>query len=158
MYAQSKAGVWIKCRPTSFSDAKGKYEDFHPGVDVACPVGTPLRAPADGKVVETITYRIYNPFIQRYVYGRYLQFRFGNAIFLADHLSRFVVSKGTKVTEGDIIARTGNSGLSSGPHVHMETRLLDEDKDPSLSWGSYRFNMELLEKGEELAELKFIQD
>lgn len=149
-YAQRDKGGWRRCRPAKFAAADGEYADFHPAVDVACPVGTAIRAPDDGVLLRRETYRIYNPFTKQYVHGLSIYFRFGDWILYADHLSKYVAAEGQHVKRGGLIGRTGNSGLSSGPHCHFECR---QSTDPHASWSAYRFNPERLKTGGDLAHL-----
>jgi murein DD-endopeptidase MepM/ murein hydrolase activator NlpD len=106
--------------------------------------------------VQTVTYRVYSPIAKRYVYGRYIMLRFGQAIFYADHLDRFIVPPGTTVERGQIIARTGSSGISSGPHVHFEIRQLAAGADAQASWGAFRWNPERVRVGGDLAGAAFL--
>lgn len=132
-----------RCRPTKFKGAT-QYEDVHPGIDIICPVGTPILAPDDGVVVAVATYRIFNPFVGRYVYGIYAMFRFKKnsrvqAILHVDHLSRSK-PEGTRVKKGRPWAWTGNSGASTGPHAHEEVRTGPPSDSPQQSWGWFRQN------------------
>ena len=88
---------------------------IHNGVDYGCPIGTPVRAPGDGQI--TAVFRD-NPTMGNAVYyqcadenGKAWYFRFL-------HLSR-VMPVGDYI-QGDIIGYTGNSGDSTGPHLHCE--------------------------------------
>ncbi len=84
----------------------------HRGTDWAMPVGTPIQAPADGRVEKVGNHP---------VAGRYLVVRHDNGYrtrYL--HLSRPLVSRGDRVTMGERIALSGNTGRSTGPHLHYE--------------------------------------
>ncbi|AMD00869.1 peptidoglycan DD-metalloendopeptidase family protein [Halomonas chromatireducens] len=84
----------------------------HRGTDWAMPVGTPVQAPADGRVEKVGNHP---------VAGRYLVVRHDNGYrtrYL--HLSRPLVSRGDRVTMGERIALSGNTGRSTGPHLHYE--------------------------------------
>ncbi len=86
----------------------------HEGLDINTDRGTPVFAPGKGKVI----------FVgRRGGYGLAIEIDhgFGYKTFYA-HLSKSLVKKGQHVTRGDLIAKTGNSGLSSGPHLHYEVR------------------------------------
>lgn len=86
---------------------------FHWGVDMTANVGAKIYAPGDGVVEETG----YDP----HGYGRTLIINHGYGFeTLYGHLSRFNVKKGEKVKRGDVIGFVGNTGLSSGPHLHYE--------------------------------------
>ena len=88
---------------------------FHHGVDVALPVGTPLTAPADGVVVKKgngpsggVTLILKHEDNRHTVYYHLQK---------PSHLL-----KGTRVERGELIAYSGNTGASTGPHLHMELR------------------------------------
>ncbi|HHP0450293.1 TPA: M23 family metallopeptidase [Vibrio harveyi] len=86
---------------------------FHRGIDLTCQLGTPIIAPADG-VVEMV-----RPSKQGYGNFIMLRHNFGFMTSYA-HLSQFKVNKGEFVRKGDIIGNCGNSGNSTGPHLHYE--------------------------------------
>ncbi len=90
-----------------------KYR-MHRGIDIAAPVGTPVYAPGDGKVVEIK---------KKGGYGKeiVIDHGFGYSTRYA-HLSKILVYKGQRVKRGDIIAKVGNTGLSTAPHLHYEVR------------------------------------
>ncbi len=84
----------------------------HNGTDFAMPVGTPIIAPANGRVE-----RVGN----HHAAGRYIEVRHDNGYrtrYL--HLSRPLVSQGERVEMGERIALSGNTGRSTGPHLHYE--------------------------------------
>lgn len=84
----------------------------HNGTDFAMPVGTPIVAPANGRVE-----RVGN----HHAAGRYIEVRHDNGYrtrYL--HLSRPLVSQGERVEMGERIALSGNTGRSTGPHLHYE--------------------------------------
>ena len=90
-----------------------KIQEFHKGMDFTCPIGTAVHVTGDG-VVETVdfSYGGYgNEVVVNHGYG--YRTRYG-------HLSRFNVKPGMKVKRGDVIAFSGNTGKSTGPHVHYE--------------------------------------
>jgi murein DD-endopeptidase MepM/ murein hydrolase activator NlpD len=95
---------------------------FHSGVDISCPYGQPVLAPADG----VVTYAdFYNG------YGRMLQIDHGNGISTRyGHLSGFAVADGQAVREGQVIAYVGLTGRSTGPHLHYEVRIHDTPVNP----------------------------
>jgi murein DD-endopeptidase MepM/ murein hydrolase activator NlpD len=99
---------------TRFAQSSGFYKNgFHNGLDFAAPVGTSVMAAADGKVVA-----IGNN--GKYAYGRYIAIDHGNGIVtMYGHLSAYKVSRGQTVKEGDVIAKSGNTGNSTGPHLHF---------------------------------------
>lgn len=88
---------------------------FHTGVDLAAPKGTPVHCTADG-VITSVGWSG--------GYGKLLIVDHGNGIetYYA-HLSQFLVVPGQEVTRGQVIALSGGTGRSTGPHVHYEVRL-----------------------------------
>ncbi|PXX98637.1 peptidoglycan DD-metalloendopeptidase family protein [Halomonas sp. LBP4] len=84
----------------------------HRGTDFAMPIGTPVQAPADGQVEKVGNHPLA---------GRYVVVRHDNGYrtrYL--HLSRPLVSRGDRVSMGERIALSGNTGRSTGPHLHYE--------------------------------------
>jgi murein DD-endopeptidase MepM/ murein hydrolase activator NlpD len=87
---------------------------FHSGMDFRAPVGMDAKATAPGTVVKAG----WNG-----GYGRMVEIDHGQGFSTRyAHLSRIVVSVGQKVETGDIVGRTGNTGRSTGPHLHYEVR------------------------------------
>jgi biotin carboxyl carrier protein len=94
----------------------------HEGIDLAAPYGTPVVAPAAG-TVERVT--------QQTGYGLVLEIDHGNGVETKyAHLSRVLVHVGQRVTRGEPIAAIGNSGLSTGPHLHYEVHVNGKVVDP----------------------------
>ena len=96
---------------------------FHYGIDLAAPIGTPVYAPADGTV----------SLIRRNMrgYGLELEIKHGFGISTRyGHLSAILVKLGQKVKRGQMIARIGNTGRSTGPHLHYEVRVLGKPVNP----------------------------
>lgn len=112
-----------------------KKKEFHPGIDLRCKTGTAVRAPSNG-VVEFASYH-------RYGYGNLviLDHSYGFQTRYA-HLSKFNVKAGQFVKKGDIIAYTGNTGLSTGPHLHYEVRFIGRLLNPKyfLNWTRKNFS------------------
>ena len=100
----------------------GGVEKMHEGLDIANRPGTPIRAPADGVVVAT------GP---RAGYGQtvILDHGYGLETWYA-HTRTILVKKGDQIHRGDKIALLGNSGRSTGPHVHYEVRVNGTPVDP----------------------------
>jgi len=94
----------------------------HEGIDLAAPYGTPVVAPAAGRVMR-ISHQT--------GYGLVLEIEHGNGIETKyAHLSKVVVQEGQQVTRGQPIAAVGNSGLSTGPHLHYEVHVNGKVVDP----------------------------
>lgn len=91
----------------------------HNGVDFAVPIGTPVIAPADGVVAMAQYSGSAGNFI---VVGHGSQY-----LTRYMHLSKIMVKPGQKVNQGDVIGLSGNSGRSTGPHLHYEIHI---DKKP----------------------------
>ncbi|MYL23165.1 peptidoglycan DD-metalloendopeptidase family protein [Halomonas alkaliantarctica] len=87
----------------------------HNGTDFAMPIGTPITSPASGRVERVASH---------YAAGRYVVIRHDNGYrtrYL--HLSKPLVSRGQRVEMGERIALSGNSGRSTGPHLHYEVHV-----------------------------------
>jgi murein DD-endopeptidase MepM/ murein hydrolase activator NlpD len=96
--------------------------DYHTGIDFAVPVGTPVRAPAPGKVVLAA---------DRMLTGTTLVIEHAPGVYsVYFHLSRALVSVGKAVQAGDKIALSGATGLVTGPHLHWEVRSGSFPVDP----------------------------
>jgi murein DD-endopeptidase MepM/ murein hydrolase activator NlpD len=100
----------------------GPMTSYHEGTDFAIPSGTPVYAPADGVVM------VAEPLAVR-----------GNAIVLDHgwglysgywHLSEIKVTPGQVVKQGDLLALSGNTGLSTGAHLHWDMRVRGLNVDP----------------------------
>lgn len=94
-----------------------RFRRMHKGVDLKINMGDTIRAAFDGRV------RIKN--FERRGYGNYLVLRHTNDLeTVYGHLSAFLVEEGDYVKVGDPIGLGGNTGRSTGPHLHFETRYM----------------------------------
>ena len=101
-----------------------RWRRMHKGIDLKVNVGDTIRAAFDGRV------RIRN--FERRGYGNYLVLRHTNDLeTVYGHLSGFLVEEGDYVKVGDPIALGGNTGRSTGPHLHFETRYMGYAINPS---------------------------
>ena len=101
-----------------------RWGRLHAGTDMAGPVGTPIYASADGVVVEAGWVSGYGRLIKiKHDFG--VETRYG-------HLSAIKVSKGQRVSRGERIGDMGNSGRSTGPHLHYEIRVGGNPIDPMI--------------------------
>ena len=92
----------------------GKRE-FHKGIDVSTRMGAPIVAPADGIISKSYSDR---------GYGKVLCIRHGYGVMTKyAHLKKPLVKKGQYVKRGETVALVGNSGRSTGPHLHYEVHL-----------------------------------
>jgi murein DD-endopeptidase MepM/ murein hydrolase activator NlpD len=93
----------------------GKFwsKGYHTGIDYAVPVGTDVLAVADGKITNANWGRSYGTQLVQAVDGGW---------FIYAHLSSTLVKAGDVVKAGQVIAKSGNTGNSTGPHLHAELR------------------------------------
>ncbi len=95
---------------------------FHSGVDIGSSYGAKIIAPADGLVTLVDTMG---------GYGKTIMIDHGNGISTRyGHLSGFAVTVGQRVQRGDLIGYVGESGRSTGPHLHYEVRINDTPVNP----------------------------
>jgi murein DD-endopeptidase MepM/ murein hydrolase activator NlpD len=102
--------------------AGGAEEEEHPGIDIAVPVGSIVRAAGGAVVLQTGAQAEYGNFVLLEHPGGY-QSMYG-------HLSRILAVPGSHVAAGEVIALSGNTGRSSAPHLHFEIRLNGVSIDP----------------------------
>jgi murein DD-endopeptidase MepM/ murein hydrolase activator NlpD len=119
MYASTPAGWPVRGWITSpYGHRNSPFNGqltFHEGLDIAAQTGTPVTAPADGVVVKA-------GFSSGY--GNMVEISHGYGIkTVYGHNSRLNVKAGQRVRRGDIISYVGDSGSSTGPHLHYEVRL-----------------------------------
>lgn len=100
-----------------------KYWYLHRGVDIAFDYGLPILATADGKVVKKE--------FDQHGFGYYIdiQHKYGFKTRYA-HLQQWMVDVGQQIAQGDIIGTMGNSGNSTGPHLHYEVMIGTQLVDP----------------------------
>ena len=95
-----------------------KVKGFHNGVDFGAIIGTPCLAVADGIVAISKV----NGGGSSKGYGYYIVIEHNGFTTLYAHLKKLGLPVGTRVKAGDVVALTGNSGESTGPHLHFEIR------------------------------------
>ena len=98
-------------RPSPF----GSGWEFHKGIDICAYYGAPIRATADGTVEYAGWFEGYGRFIKIY-HRDGIETCYG-------HLSKIIVKAGEHVKKGQVIGYEGDSGLSTGPHLHYEVRI-----------------------------------
>ncbi len=117
--------------PVVSSTISGRYGDdrgaghvprYHQGTDAAVKTGTPVYSSGPGTVTKTVAN---DP-----SYGNYVVVTYGVTTVLTAHLSVIEVSTGQVVGAEQEIAKSGNTGQSTGPHVHVETRVNGTLQDP----------------------------
>lgn len=91
-----------------------RHAEFHPGIDIACPMRSEVTSARSGEVVFTGYSGGYGQLVivkHEHNYSSYY-----------GHLSKIIVKTGDKVAAGQTIALSGNTGRTTGPHLHFETR------------------------------------
>ena len=95
---------------------------FHSGIDISAPFGTPVRATADGEVSDAS---------MGAGYGREVVLNHGHDLMTVyGHLSAIAVLPGQHVTRGQVVGYVGQSGRSTGPHLHYEVRVHNVPVNP----------------------------
>lgn len=114
--ARISASYGMRIHPITHRYAK------HDGIDFSTKIGTPIYATADGKVR-------YAKYVPGYGYTIKINHGYGYATYYA-HLSKYKAKRGEKVKRGDLIGFTGNTGRSTGPHLHYEIRYNNRSINP----------------------------
>ena len=100
----------------------GHRGNYHNGHDIAADTGTPIYSPSSGKVILTGDY---------YYNGKFVMINHGNSLIsLFIHMNDIYVSEGRIVDKGEPIGTVGNTGLSTGPHLHWSVILNNTYVDP----------------------------
>lgn len=99
----------------------------HNGIDWGMPVGTPILAVDSGKVIVKTE--------DEQGFGRYIKLQHDWGQSLYAHLSEFKVNKNKNVSQGDVIGLSGNTGFSTGPHLHFGMRVKPYKTDDG--WNGY---------------------
>lgn len=103
----------------------GEYK-FHNGIDIGMDEGTPVGALWDGKVIYAGWWE---------GYGNTVVIDHGNTLYsLYGHTSQLLVSTGQQVKQGDIVALSGSTGESTGPHLHLSVWQNNQYIDPATLW------------------------
>ncbi|MFJ8645697.1 M23 family metallopeptidase [Streptomyces sp. NPDC093546] len=122
--AAKKTASWVKpvngyTLTASFNQGGAMWSHKHSGQDFAVPIGTPVKAAHSGVVVKAGP----NGGGDGPAYGNAVVIKHSNGTYSQyAHLSKIDVSVGKKVKTGQLIAKSGNTGNSSGPHLHFEIR------------------------------------
>ena len=100
----------------------GGEGEFHPGLDISGPLGTPIHATADGVIVSAG---------MENGYGRMVRIDHGHGVMTGyGHMSGFAVTAGQSVSRGQVIGYIGHSGRTTGNHVHYEVRIRNTPVNP----------------------------
>ncbi|GAA1493814.1 peptidoglycan DD-metalloendopeptidase family protein [Curtobacterium herbarum] len=117
--------------PVAGTTITGRYGDdrgaghvprYHQGTDAPVKVGTPVYASGTGRVTTVVR--------NHASYGNYVVVTYGLTTVLTAHMSSIAVKKDQVVSLGTQLGKSGNTGQSTGPHVHVETRVNGTLKDP----------------------------
>lgn len=114
-------GGWVKPL-SSYTWVRG-FSNIHMGVDLSVPIGTPVMAANGGTVIFSG--------LSNWGYGWAVVLAHGPFTTIYGHLSDIYVRCGAYVNAGQVIAASGNSGQSTGPHLHFEIRYNDVPTDPT---------------------------
>lgn len=101
---------------------EGSVDEAHPGIDIAVPTGTPIRASGGGTVARTGADEEYGLFVL-IDHPEGYQTMYG-------HASRILVTDGDQVSAGQVLALSGSTGRSTAPHLHFEVRRGGRSVDP----------------------------
>lgn len=107
--------------PTAYRSISAGYPNYsngryHGGIDFPCPSGTSVCAAASGTVIVALNLN--------YSYGHHIVIDHGNGLStLYAHNTTLLVGVGSHVSKGQVIARSGSTGNSTGPHCHFEVRV-----------------------------------
>ncbi len=115
-----------------------KEREFHKGVDIRARMNTPVRALADGVVSFAGFHK------KKGGFGKLLVIRHNFAFSTSyGHLNKLHVKTGEFIKKGQIVALTGNSGVSNGPHLHFEIRYIGNSLDPApfMEWEMNNFEV-----------------
>ena len=122
--ANSKAPLrWPLARPVLTSLFGKRWGRDHDGIDLSAPIGTSVRAAADGEVVYS------GDKVRGYGNMVVIQHA-GDLVTVYAHNSLLLVHVGDRITTGQEIARVGATGHATGPHLHFEVRHKQEPQDP----------------------------
>lgn len=121
-----------------------KKKHNHTGIDVHAPIGTPVISTADGVVSATQN--------SSSGFGKLIKVNHGMGfVTYYGHLNKIGVKRGQVVSKGEVIGRTGNTGRSTGPHLHYEVRYGNKPLEPA-----YFILMNLNNYDTQLAKIKEI--
>ena len=105
-------------------DPHYKIRMMHYGIDFAAPTGTPIYATGNGKIIEAVNRSSSG-------YGKFIEIEHGYGYKTKyAHLSKLAVNKGQDVKRGELIGYVGNTGKSTGPHLHYEVSVNDKKVNP----------------------------
>ena len=127
--AAAAAHNWVPFINAGYQLTSGfgmRWGAMHPGQDFAVPVGTPVKAMSSGTVIFAGWQGGYGNKVE-------IQYWDGTVSWFC-HNSKLLVTQGEKVTPGELVSMSGNTGHSTGPHVHVEIHPQDGSPIPPLPW------------------------
>jgi murein DD-endopeptidase MepM/ murein hydrolase activator NlpD len=108
----------------------GEERNPHAGLDFAVPAGTPIKTPANGKVILVGDY---------FFNGRTVFVDHGQGfISMFCHMSKIEVKPGQPLRRGEVVGRVGSTGRATGPHMHWNVSLNDARVDPAIFIGAFQ--------------------
>ncbi|MEA5674676.1 peptidoglycan DD-metalloendopeptidase family protein [Pseudomonas sp. MH2] len=108
----------------------GEERNPHAGLDFAVPAGTPIKTPANGKVILVGDY---------FFNGRTVFVDHGQGfISMFCHMSKVDVRPGQVLRRGDVVGKVGSTGRATGPHMHWNVSLNDARVDPAIFIGAFQ--------------------
>ncbi|MDX3907296.1 MAG: peptidoglycan DD-metalloendopeptidase family protein [Pigmentiphaga sp.] len=108
----------------------GEARNPHSGLDFAVPAGTPVKAPAAGRVILVGNY---------FFNGKTVFLDHGQGLVsMFCHLSEITVQPGQEVARGEAVGRVGATGRATGPHLHWNVSLNDARVDPAIFIGAFK--------------------
>ncbi len=127
--AAAAAHNWVPFMGGGYQLTSGfgmRWGSMHPGQDFAVPVGTPVKAMSTGTVIFAGWQGGYGNKVE-------IQYWDGTVSWFA-HNSKLLVTKGENVAPGEVVSLSGNTGHSTGPHVHVEIHPGDGSPVPPIPW------------------------
>lgn len=130
----------MKFRITSrFGEIDDMHKTPHTGIDIALPENTPLKSVVNGVVDRVVDYGDKN-------IGKGVVIRFnGGDEIIYGHMNKIFVKEGERVWEGEVIGLSGNTGRSSGPHLHLGVK----DDGKFIDGTAYVNKLERLSEGKQ---------
>lgn len=134
------SGTWAKPVQGKVSSSFGQRSrptagasTYHKGMDIAAPMGTPITAPANGRVITAGTQGGYGKLVEidnGIINNVKVSSRYG-------HMQNYIVAPNQVVNQGQIIGYVGSTGISTGPHLHFEVRENGTPVNPTKYIGNY---------------------